>query len=114
MKILRAERGGGKTTALVRLASEQGMYIVCKDRDRADVIDGIACDMDLKIPYPITARELPLRSKYIGKVLLDDLEDVLEALVGKEVVCATTSCEVEGIKIKETDAEFWMKWGHIL
>lgn len=81
MYILVGNRRSGKTSELIRLSHDKWQYIVCKDGQRVDNIVRLADKMNLDIPYPITIRELPLRSKYIKSVLVDDLEDVLKTAI---------------------------------
>lgn len=95
MRIIRLDRGKGKTTALVKKSHSEWKYIVCKDRQRLNVIKKVASDLNLDIPYPITVSELPLRSKHIESVLVDDIEDVLEYIIKKPIDIVTTSCEIE-------------------
>lgn len=96
MKILRADRGQGKTTKLVKISNKEWKYIVCLNTRRADTIVKIAKKLGLDIPYPITIDELPIRQgSYIKNVLIDDIEDVLQYIVGRGIDYATTSCEVE-------------------
>ncbi len=95
MKIIRLDRGKGKTTELVKISNSEWKYIVCKDQQRLNVIKKVASDLNLDIPYPITVSELPLRSKHIESVLVDDIEDVLEYIIKKPIDIATTSCEIE-------------------
>lgn len=95
MKIIRADRGQGKTTELVKISNRDWKYIVCKDTQRVDVIVETADRLGLDIPYPITVRELPIsRGTFIRSVLIDDIEDILFWLIGKPVDCVTTSCEI--------------------
>jgi len=87
------KRACGKTTELIKKASEEHLYIVCADRNRLDVITQMAQHMELDIPFPITVDELPLRSPYIKEVLVDDIEDVLYRLIRKPILTASTSME---------------------
>lgn len=96
MKILRADRGQGKTSELVKMSNKEWKYIVCLNTRRADAIVKIAKKLGLDIPYPITIEELPIRQgSYIKNVLIDDIEDILTYIVGSGIDYATTSCEVE-------------------
>lgn len=98
MQILKANRGKGKTTELVLRSNKEWKYIVCKDRQRVNVIEETAGKLNLTIPFPITVKELPLRSTHIESVLIDDIEDVLEYIIGKKVDYATTSCEIVDLR----------------
>ncbi|MGL5766238.1 MAG: hypothetical protein ACRCX8_11420 [Sarcina sp.] len=94
MKILNLDRRKGKTTELIKLSNKKWIYIICLDRKRAENISNMAMEMNIDIPFPITMEELPLRSNFIKEVLVDDMEDLLQCLVQKPILYATTSCEV--------------------
>ena len=97
MKIIRANRGEGKTTELVKRSNKEWKYIICKDRQRVEVIEDVARRLNLNIPFPITVHELPLQSHYIKSVLIDDIEDVLEYLIQRPIDFVTTSCKIENL-----------------
>ena len=95
MRIIRADRGQGKTTELIKRSNKEWKYIVCTDITRVTNIVTTANKMGLDILFPITVRELPLKAgQRIDSVLIDDIEDVLSLLIGKRVDCVTTSCEI--------------------
>lgn len=94
MKIYRRDRQSGKTTQLIKESNEKWRYIVCANHQRAENISNLAQKMGLDIPYPITVGELPIRSPFIKQVLIDDVEDVLETIVGKPIDTCTTSCDI--------------------
>ncbi|ACD24501.1 replicase [Clostridium botulinum] len=98
MKIIRANRGKGKTTELVKHSNKEWKYIICKDRQRVELIVKTSQKLGLDIPFPITVAELPLRSPFIKSVLIDDIEDVLQYLIGKKIDYITTSCDIEIIE----------------
>lgn len=101
MKIIRANKGQGKTTELIRRSNKEWKYIICADMKRVEIITKMARDLGLDIPFPIMVRELPFSPKNrIQSVLIDDFEDVLQMLVGKNIDCVTTSCEIVPIKRK--------------
>lgn len=91
----------GKTTELIKKSSSDQLYIVCADRQRLKVITQMAKSMELEIPFPIIAEELPLRSPFIKKVLVDDVESVLYRLIQKPILMASTSMEFKPLQIKE-------------
>lgn len=95
MKIYIRDRRSGKTTDLIKESNEKWLYIVCANHLRAEYINRLAMKLDIDIPHPITVSELPIRSPFIDKVLIDDVEDVLECIIGKQVETCTTSCEVD-------------------
>lgn len=95
MKIIRAGRGQGKTTELIKKSNEEWKHIICADRKRVKNIVKMAEKMGLDIPYPITISELPLsKGQKMDGVLIDDIEDILQYLIDKRVDYVTTSCEV--------------------
>lgn len=99
MKIIKTNRGQGKTTELIKISNREWKYIVCLDKGRVKNIVSIANEMGLEIPFPLTVSKLPLTfGQRIGSVLVDDVEDVLEWLINREVDYATTSCEVREIE----------------
>jgi hypothetical protein len=99
--IIGGSRGCGKTTELIKESSSTWTYIICADSNRARFISRLANDLKINIPYPITASELPLQGIYLKEVLVDDLEDVLSFLIGKEVKHATSSHELKVIQLNK-------------
>lgn len=95
MKIISGEACSGKTTELIKKAHEENKYILCVDRKRAENIERMSIDLGLKIPFPITVNELPINSKFIESILIDDVEDVLQRILNKRIDYVTTSCEIE-------------------
>jgi len=96
MKLLVGERRSGKTTELVKKSHKDWTYIVCLNRQRVEVIEEVARKLKLDIPYPITVHELPTQQHchWIKKVLVDDMDEILESLISKPIDLATTSCEI--------------------
>lgn len=88
------DRRTGKITELIKMAHENWLYIICLDRQRAELISDMAKEMGLDIPFPITLRELPIRNPFIKEVLIDDMEDILQTLVQIPIKYAATSCEI--------------------
>jgi len=78
-------RRSGKTTKLIKYASENGLYIVCADKKRVKIIADQAKEMGVDLRYPICLSELPLRSRFIKKVCIDDVHDILERIIGVPV-----------------------------
>ncbi|HHX62142.1 MAG TPA: replicase [Epulopiscium sp.] len=104
MKIISADRGQGKTTELIKRSNKEWKYIICADIKRVEIISTMARGLGLDIPYPIAVRELPLSNgSFIKSVLIDDIEDVLQSIIGKKVDCVTTSCEIVSIEGDFTD-----------
>lgn len=103
MKIIRMNRGQGKSVELIKLSSEKWYYILCMDKRRARSLVAKADEMGLEIPYPITVAELPIHSPYVRGLLIDDVDYVLQKLVGiPDVIQCTTSCEIDDREIEES------------
>lgn len=92
-------RQSGKTTELVKESNKHWMYVICADEKRKIYILEIANRLGVDIPNPITAREIlasnGLHSPHIKEVLVDDLGDVLSALINKHVAVATHTGKVD-------------------
>jgi hypothetical protein len=95
------KRNCGKTTEMIKTASENNLYIVCATRDRVRNVANMAKDMGLDIPYPISVEELPLRG-YTNEVLVDDVEDLLSRLIGKRIVGMSTSYKLKDFSKKNS------------
>lgn len=74
----------GKTTELIKRSHEEWLYILCANRTMARLIFEQAIDMELDIPFPLILDDLPLRGNITG-VLVDEVELVLERMIGKNV-----------------------------
>lgn len=95
MKIIKANRGQGKTTELIKISNREWKYIVCLDRGRVKNIVSMADEMGLAIPFPLTISEVPLsQGQRIDSILIDDVEDVLQRLINRRIDYVTTSCEI--------------------
>lgn len=89
-KMIIKPRQTGRTTELIKMAAENNLYIVTTDRQRALSIAKMARDLGLKIPFPITFRELSVRPySFIKEVLIDDADHILERCVGVKIKAIT-------------------------
>jgi hypothetical protein len=98
-KIIGFNRQVGKTRELIKLSAKEHLYIVCADKQRLENITRMARKMELDIPHPITVDELPLRSRFIKQVIVDDVEYVLSRFIGKEVLAMSTSFPCESLTV---------------
>lgn len=78
-------RQNGKTTELIRLSAERDEYIVVPTLDMAQVVARQARDMGMRIPYPVAFSQLPCQSRFIGEVLVDEAQTILQWVIGKPV-----------------------------
>ncbi len=84
--------GAGKTRTLIEKSAEHFYYIVCKNRERADLIQEHAIKLGLDIPFPISWKEF-FDGKYYGKnirgFLIDDLDDILQSMTNVPIKAIT-------------------------
>ena len=94
MKILKMDRGAGKTFYLIRLSAVLDSPILCATEQSKKYILDKAKEMWLEIPEPIVVNrgnfEIVMRGRNTD-LLIDDLELVLKGLFGNDVIVATTS-----------------------
>lgn len=98
MKVIVRERQSGKTTDLIKRASEDWLYIVCPTRQMAQHTFDLARKMELDIPFPITFDEFARGGVHrpgIRGFLFDDLDTLLHHLAGGVPVIAVTITETE-------------------
>lgn len=102
----------GKTTELIKEAARFRCLIVCASRARADFVDNQARDMGLFIEHPqdiltLLAKPETLRARHMT-ILIDDVADVLETVLGQRVAIMSTSANLEPLnclaKEDENDA----------
>ncbi|GGP17217.1 hypothetical protein [Oceanobacillus neutriphilus] len=93
-EVIGGKRMCGKTSELIRMAFREQLYILCADKRMAKIIYEQAKEMDLEIPYPITPDDLPLRNPCINRVLIDEVEILLQRLIGKRVSAMSTSYQL--------------------
>lgn len=94
MKILKMDRGAGKTFHLIRLSAILDSPIICATEQSKKYILNKAREMWLEIPEPIVVNrnnfEIVMRGRN-KDLLIDDLELVLKGLFGSDALVATTS-----------------------
>src|SRR5690625_774571 len=90
-EVIGGKRYCGKTTELIKRASKDNLYILCANRNMAQAVANRAEEMKVDIPFPITVSELPLQGYNIDEILIDEVEMVLQQLIGKRVVGMSTS-----------------------
>ncbi len=83
MKAFVGPRQTGKTTELIKVAEKHFAYIVCADYKRARHVQGLAIEMGMDIPFPITHAEF-LHGRFsrggIKAFIVDDVECMLREL----------------------------------
>ena len=66
MKFISKGRRQGKTYDMIKLASENNGYILCRTFHQAQYIYDLSKDMGLSIHFPITYSELPLKKEQMN------------------------------------------------
>jgi hypothetical protein len=83
MKVIHKPRQTGKTTELIEIASQEGGYIVCHNREEAYKILKTAEEIGKQIPFPITYDEY-LNGSFCGKNIeafyIDNVELLLSMI----------------------------------
>ncbi len=83
MKVIHKPRQTGKTTELIKIASQEGGYIVCHSRGEAYRISKTAEEIGKQILFPITYDEY-LNGSYRGKNIkafyIDNVEFLLSII----------------------------------
>ena len=99
----------GKTTELIEMAARYRCLIVCASHQRAKNVEYQARDMGLFIEPPqdiltLISRPERLQGRDIT-ILVDDVEDVLEAILHQSVKVMSTSAKFEPREclLKETE-----------
>lgn len=95
LEIIGGRRYCGKTTELIQRAHKEQLYILCASTDMAMFIARQANEMGLNIPHPITVDELRSSNTNVKDVLVDEVEKVLQQLIGKRVAGMSTSYEMK-------------------
>ena len=98
----------GKTTELIEMAARFRCLIVCASTARAKCVEYQARDMGLFIETPQSILTLLSRPERLqGRdvtILIDDVEDVLEAILHQSVKVMSTSAKLEPMKCLKEDA----------
>lgn len=108
--IIGGARCCGKTTELIEMAARYRCLIVCANKPRAKCVEDRALAMGLFIETPQSIHTLLSRPELLqGRdvtILVDDVEDVLEAILRRSVKVMSTSAKLEPMKcLKEETTE---------
>lgn len=96
MIVIHKGRGQGKTYDMIKLASENKGYILCKTFQQAQHIYDLSKDMGVDIHFPITYSDLPLtKGQRVDNILIDNAETFIETMVGKKVSAISITDEEE-------------------
>ena len=99
MKVIHKPRKTGKTTELIKIASQEGGIIVCHSRDEAYRISKTAEEIGEQILFPITYDEY-LNGSFCGKNIEAFYIDNVELLLSR----IARGVPVNAISINKEDA----------
>ena len=93
MRVIEMARATGKTTKLIEISAKSGAIIICRTHYEVDAIQAVAKHMNLKIPTPISYKEI-LEGRHLSlgtmqKFLVDDVDLFIERIVGRTVTYVT-------------------------
>lgn len=100
MNIINLGRGKGKTTFLVNYSAKTEKPIICCFEYQVEYIKKVAEKLNVKIPEPIIVNKNNINEvfreekEFEPKYLIDDIEGLLNKLLGVKIDCITTSSKV--------------------
>ena len=86
-------RQSGKTTELIKISEQTGIYILTADRNRAKIIFKMAREQNKNIPFPVTVGDYMktgFKGSFIKHILIDDADAVLQQMFGNIQIVALT------------------------
>ena len=96
MDIIYSKIATGKTTKLIKKSAEKGFTIVCVTIEEAKSVDKMACELGLKIPFPLTYKkfaEKNYNSCAVKNVLIDNADMWLQYIAGSTKIEMITLTE---------------------
>lgn len=93
-EIIVGERKSGKSTELIKISAERQIPIIVQSQKQVDFIMDMAKRMNFKIPKPLSARQwLNQKDSSLMRrgALVDEVQAVIETLLGSNVVAMTIS-----------------------
>ena len=99
MKKIIKGRAKGKTTDLIKMSHDTNTYILVNNRARQKSLFAQAREMNIDIPYPVTIEDYMrtrFQGSFIKSILIDDADDVLQAIFSRVHIDAITLSKDEG------------------
>lgn len=112
--IYTGHRRSGKTTELIKLSHVTNYPIVCLTSMQKEEIERRAKQLGLSIPKPITTYDLPIRGIACDKVLVDELDIVLNKLIGRPVHASTTTDITQHLNHEMSVPDRSEKWFRVI
>lgn len=94
-KIIGGKRKCGKSTELIRQSHETGVRILTANKQMANILMDESKRMGLDIKPPLTPDVKFDYFEDVKEVLIDEVEMVLQQLIGKRVTSMSTSYQLE-------------------
>lgn len=94
MNIIRLDRGEGKTTMLIKESARLNAPIICMNTFQREYILEVAKKNNLNIPTPLRVGDDLRGYDLKNGILIDDVECVLEKILGVKIQTVTTSSEI--------------------
>jgi len=92
MQVIVGGRQIGKTTELIKMAHENGGYIICRSKMMCGEIADMARKMEMRIAFPLTYEEF-LNKRYYGKGIskfyIDDADALLQSMTAVPIEAVT-------------------------
>lgn len=97
MKLFNLPRAGGKSMRMIYASEFQNVPILCMNETHKEHLLYLAHKFNIKIPEPITVKQLLGRGNYRDKFLVDEaiviLQEILKQQYGAEIIGCTMSDE---------------------
>lgn len=95
MKLDYAPRRSGKTTRVIKIASETGAYILTINRTEASRIVKMAEELGLQIRNPVSLEEMissGMHTGFVKNLVIDNVDMILQRLFARnKIIYATWS-----------------------
>lgn len=93
MIIVGGKRYCGKTTELIKISAANQIPIVVLNNKRGEFIERLAKRMNMKIPKTIPYYDKEKLIGRVDKIVIDDVEDILQDLFHHNRIVAVTTSE---------------------
>ena len=109
MKAIIKERNEGKTLELIKIAAEQGLYIIVRNQEMAYFTRELAEKKGFKILFPITYSEFDRKAYFARNIkgfLFDDLDNYIQMISFIVIFFSFTSSN-ERIELPKSEPIFF-------
>ena len=110
-KVIGGKRVCGKSTELIRQSHETGIRILTANKQMARILINESKKMGLDIKPPLTPDVQFDYFEDVKEVLIDEVEIVLQQIIGKRVVGMSTSYELEELPSLRRQMNYGIDYG---